>query len=114
MPVFLNAPWQIPEDEIAAPGMLHVSRRSHGGSHIDDGCECIDFGRRANSLHVVHPILKTNDGGARREMRQEGFCRLLGVQRLHAKEHNLRITRGAHLGGCRNRNLLLKMQAVKE
>src|SRR5262249_5374913 len=53
-----TAPQKIPDDEIAASGVLHMPRRCHLSAHIDDGRYGLHAGDRVNPVDVVYAILK--------------------------------------------------------
>ena len=103
-----------PQDEVASPGMFDPPWGSHSGSHIDDGRKGVNVGCGADALYVVYSVLETNNGGVWGEVWREGSRGLFRVQRLYTEKHNLCIPCGADLSGCRNLNVLLKMQAVNE
>src|SRR6266852_6703737 len=108
----LFAPW--PEDEVAAPDMLHPARFRYGSGHIDDRRKRFDRSRGANLLHVIHAVLKTEDQRVWREQRRNGACGGRVVRGLHAKENNFRSPNCAQVRGHFDVYTFLKVQGVEE
>jgi hypothetical protein len=104
---------RIAEFKVATPVVLDASRRDHLDPHVDHGGEGFDPRGRVNSGDVVHAVLKTSHDRAGCQVWGQGTGRVLGVQRLHAQQDHFRPTSRAGLGGRRNRDLLLEMQALE-
>ena len=72
----------------------------------------LDARREINSLGIVHSVLKRNHNRVGRKVWRQQFRCAFRIHCLHREKNQLRITDRFEFGGRRNRNALLKMNAV--
>ncbi|TPW00693.1 MAG: hypothetical protein FD124_3964 [Alphaproteobacteria bacterium] len=105
------------DHQVAAAVMLDTARPAHFAGDVDDRRDDLAPEQRLQALGIVDAILQTEDDRRRVEVRRHLGCRVFGVGRFDAAEHELRspyaagVAAGLH-GNVRLEELRVHEQAV--
>jgi hypothetical protein len=110
----MQASPQIADQQIATARVFDPAGRRHRARDVHDGGYRVEAGCRSDARHVVHPILKAHNGRIRTRVTCELSSGFLGVQALHAEEHDIGVPTCSHLRRSRNTNPLLEVDAVDQ
>src|SRR5689334_22038957 len=104
----------MPDNDIAAAVMFDAARSGHCGSDVDDNGNGIDTSGVANSLSVIHAVLKTHEQRVPLKVRRNGGSRRFRVESFHAEQDYRRIANCVDTGVGVDLDEALKIGSVEK
>src|SRR5262249_44070357 len=76
--------------------------------------DCVDVGRSANPLGVIHAVLHADHHRRGAQVRLQLACGFFCVRSLHAEQDQMRIVHGGQVGGGANADVFVHLESIDQ